>query len=157
MGEIDRTAGRNPYEPPKATLADIVPSTTEIPGRVVAAVRLIWLSLVLGAVSTAVFSIHPPPGKSIVGVMGLVGFGLLVAVVLNLAIRRGKNWARIVFVVLFVIGFLLGIPRLAVLWKAPSVFLVSEELQDILQLVSVILLLTEPATRWFKLSSATKE
>jgi hypothetical protein len=89
--------------------------------------------------------------------MAPVGFTLFVVVctyavliLLVLKIARGRNWARIVFLILFIIG---TVPTLPIvrdeLERAPLVGALSI-LQILLQIWVLVLLFTKPGSAWFR-------
>jgi len=120
------------------------------PRSVGTAVTLLWISLAVGIAKVALDFTH-------LRAMAPVGFTLFVLVctfavliLLVLKIARGRNWARIVFLILFIIG---TVPTLPVvrdeLERAPLVGALSS-LQIGLQIWVLVLLFTKPGSAWFR-------
>jgi hypothetical protein len=135
----------NPFSPPQAQVEDVSaagpsrPSTR--PRQVELAYRLVLASLALGMLN------------HVLGRLGSFAFTALVLLLLfglGVAMRAGHNWARIVFLVLF----LLGLPTL---FATPSLvaqfgvaFLVVFCVQTILQIGTLWLVFTQPGSSWFR-------
>lgn len=110
------------------------------------AIMLLWAAVVIGAIGTlAVFTLS---GTSLVGVLaGIVG--VLIVAFLITKIGVGRNWARIVLLVLFAIGVLQFLVSADVAFTfAPLLFLLGL-LQLVLQGGALYLLFTPPGNAWF--------
>jgi hypothetical protein len=146
----------NPYSPPTAEVADVaVAHSMEKPVQVVWAVRLLWSSVVLSFVRDIVqfgyiWSMGELPTATLVG--GLIGglIGFLIAMWFIGKVSAGRNWARIVILVLM----LLGIASLPMLWPylgaATPIQLIVGATQQVLTLVVLILVFTSPGKFWFR-------
>jgi hypothetical protein len=136
----------NPYSPPKALVAD--PSTevaqTSPPHEVTVATRFLWYSVAAGAISI-VLDLLGTIGRSSFGipVIPLLAIGVLSW--LTYSISRGRNWARIAFLVVFVLGSpVLYLLQRTVIVRAASVVIL------VLELVALYLLFTGVGARWFR-------
>jgi hypothetical protein len=120
------------------------------PRSVGTAVTLLWVSLAVGIAKVALDFAH-------LRAMAPLGFTLFVLVatfavliLLVLKIAAGRNWARITFLILFIIG---TVPTLPVvrdeLERAPLVGGLSI-LQILLQIWALVLLFTRPGSAWFR-------
>jgi len=118
------------------------------PPEVLYALRLAFASL---AVALIAMPFGPPVAKPQLWVIKIIGLILTLSFTtfLLIMILRGRNWARMLFIVLFFIGFPFTIPAfLIVLQKKPvaAVFFLA---QLSLQLMAVVLLLQKPTRNWF--------
>jgi len=148
---LSEDASSNPYAPPGANVADppdVVVSAR--PGTVDWALRLLWAAVALGGVFML---FNPSTLKSataaiLVRAIGLLFLTPLVWLTWKIAARR--NWARVTWIVVTVMGtlFVLRSPQrvihLSLLGQANFM------LQTGLQWTTVTLLLTPSARRWFK-------
>lgn len=130
------------------------------PQKVDTAVKLLYASLGLGIISSVLF----PPGLDEVSSFGsalndslfiffTAGLTFGLTWLLIYMIGKGKNWARITFLVFFIIGIPLSIvtfPLFLLLSYTPvidvSLFLV----QTGMDLVALVFLFQEESSAWFK-------
>ncbi|MAH21540.1 MAG: hypothetical protein CMO12_01865 [Thaumarchaeota archaeon] len=78
------------------------------------AVRLLWISLIFGIIR-AVLEITKI--KEIIGMIIGVGIALPIIAIIALLIYmigKGKNWAKLTYLVLFIVGLSLNIPALVI-------------------------------------------
>lgn len=140
----------NHYTPPTSAVADIPASSQgPAPGKTVLAVRLLWLSLLLALPSFYLSVERSPSGAAttIAVIFQLVIFALVAY--LNVSILRCRNWARIVSLVLTILGLLF----VALVPNPPDITVVERliaGLSSILDLAAMYLLFTEPSSVWFK-------
>ena len=119
------------------------------PRSVTLAVMLLWISLAIGVIKMP----FDPAGMKAVPFPALV-WSIAAAImaffcVLIFMISSGRNWARITFLVLFLLGLLVGLPGvMAEFQRAPMLALVSVA-ASVMQLWAVILLFTSPGKGWF--------
>lgn len=122
----------------------------EKPSQVKNAVYLLYATLVMGVVSS-ILNLSDP------GVQASLGFAL-VAMVITFAIllfnvtmiSRGRNWARMVYLVLYVIGLPRSIVFLLQMLPSNTLTALIGTVQAILQLVAIVLLFQKPSSVWFK-------
>ncbi len=76
--------------------------------------------------------------------------GILVTGLMLVLIAKGYNWARWIFIVLTVLGFILHIPIIITEISSDYIGAISLILQTVLQAYAVVLLLLRPAGQWFK-------
>jgi hypothetical protein len=120
------------------------------PGSVGTAVTVLWVSLGVGIAKVALdfanLRAMAPMGFTLFVLVAT--FAVLILLVLKIA--AGRNWARIVFLVLFIVG---TVPTLPVvrdeLERAPLVGALSI-LQILLQIWALVLLFTKPGSAWFR-------
>ena len=140
------TAG-NPYSPPKAQVRDASDARPlgERPQQIAFAIALSSISLLIGVVSGAVpYSAEPVQRAVETGIWALV---IAAGIMINLAVWRGRNWARVVYAVLTVLA-LLGIPL--ELSARPAAALALDIVSLVLAVVVLYLLFTGPGSVWFK-------
>ncbi len=125
-------------------------SPAQKPQPVVIAVNLLWASLVVGlvkmlmdfsnlsAVAPAAFT-----NFTLIFTFALIGF-------LIFKISAGKNWARITFLFLFVIGVLPVLPFVVGEFSRSAVFGALSVAQIGLQVYALFLLFTQPGSSWFR-------
>jgi hypothetical protein len=141
----------NPYAPPTTEVADISPMNKwPQPRQVYWAVALLWVSLLLGLLAI-VLAIEREGGDTAI-LAWVLGFQLVFVVLaayLNVCIYRGRNWARITFLVLFFISLVI-----VVFVPNPPEFTLAERVTDVvavlLDMVAAVLLFTKPGSLWFK-------
>src|SRR4051812_16777416 len=101
---------RNPYTPPATAVADpeLVPPV-ERPRSVTHAIRLVWVTFVLGIplgfYSTATSDVGAGAvivALIVIAIVDAVAFGICFWLLDS--VGGGKNWARIVLLVLFLVG-----------------------------------------------------
>lgn len=134
----------SPPPPPPLT------SNTQKPQRIKNAVLMLWISLGLGVVRSA-WEIPAQADKSTLGfVISVMVFTLLFMGFFIWMIDRGKNWARITFLVLFILGVPLSIlPLLQSLAYAPISGLIGVA-QVVLQTIAVVFIFLKDSSAWFK-------
>ena len=135
----------NPYAPPKAELADPEDVESSESGTPIHVKRAVWLlagSLALGAIKTSLAPVH--------GSLWVVVATIAIVAGLTAAISRGVNWARVTFLVLF----LLGLPGMffirELLLRESRVSLVILAAQTVFQLTAAALLFLPASTAWFR-------
>ena len=146
----------NPYAPPKAVVADPVidPAARSRPREVTLAARLLWVALALGAFNAVVDSARLASSGSVPPyfLVGSVAGSLLVLCVLAWLTNRiahGRNWARIVFLVMFVIGIPIFLLQLPVMF-ASSVFATAVSATiSVLQMIALYLVFLGAGSYWF--------
>lgn len=125
-------------------------SETSRPGNVKTAVYLFITTLLIGIIRS---TLESSAQLQTVPLWLLMIFVLIIYLVIGgliYMIYAGKNWARYLFSVLFVIGLPLSIkPMIVSLSNTPvSGFL--GILQSILQLIGIVFLFTKESSSWFK-------
>jgi hypothetical protein len=119
------------------------------PNQVKLAVNLVWLSLGIGLLSTV---FHQPATSPKFG----VGFAVAVIVVtfaiiifINFKILAGRNWARILNLILFAIGLPMSVLPLGKVFNQPTFDGLAEVLQIGLQAASLYLVFLTKGKEWF--------
>lgn len=140
----------NPYAPPNAVVSDINLSEEIARPRLLdVAAMLLWTSLIVWAL-TAVFdasagkllkNVSPVATVIVLAVSVGVNAGLTALVV------TGRNWARILWLVLCAVGF---IAQFATGFPSGFIERSTWVLQTVMNLAVFGILLTPTAARWFK-------
>ena len=97
------------YAPPATEVADVgTGGPRKPPAQVVWAVRLLWASLAVSVLASFIVPQSAEGGAAAAAVGLVIQWGLLAfSGWLNVCIWRQKNWARIVYLVLFLLGLVL--------------------------------------------------
>jgi len=87
----------------------------------------------------------------------VVGFSVFITifvfafmVLLIFKIGKGRNWARVTFLILFVIGIPLSVPVLLLTFSKNPFFGIINIIQILLQLAAMVLLFQKRSSDWYK-------
>jgi hypothetical protein len=140
---------------------DQVPDSraTQLPQIIVAkpqavriAVALLWVSLAIGVINPWLVAHGSTPEHLVAyGIFVLLCCGIGIPFVL--AISAGRNWARILLLVLFVAGCVIDAFDYARLAARPTFSAAEFALQTVLQLVALCLMFSRSATPWYRRAS----
>ena len=112
--------------------------------------------LVSGSLHAAYATLPPTVSRSFANailVLGVVfGVGINAFFVYN--IFKGRNWARIVYLVFFLLGILFAVPSFIVLLGQSPAWVVFSLIGYGAQVVALVLLFTGPGNAWFKPQAA---
>jgi hypothetical protein len=145
---------RNLYAPPAAAVADPVAPREARPLEVVRAVRLLWISLAIGVIGLIARYLLELSIGLIAYLLISAGARYLISAWIILRIAGGHNWARIVFLVIY----LAGLGYMIFNWHSYAQLFTGEQpltalelaAKTLLDLGAACLLLTPRANRWFK-------
>jgi carboxyl-terminal processing protease len=146
-----------------------LPQSIEKPKKVGIAVKLVYATLAVGAMR----SIWEIPARarqfetswdtSPLSSQSLIGFSILVMLLtlsflgyLVYMIDKGRNWARITFLVLLIIGIPFSIIPLLLSFAYSPISGILSVAQVVAQTVAVILLFQKESSRWFLSAGANK-
>lgn len=125
------------------------PESKDRPTEVLCAVQLAFASLVV-----ALIAIPLQPGvmksQSLGFLILVMASSLLFTSFILFMIWRGQNWARLLFIILFVIGVPFSFIGFLKTLPLNPVYAVINLIQISLQMMAVVLLLQHPARNWFK-------
>jgi succinate-acetate transporter protein len=129
-------------------------STSGKPGTVTLAMGLLWASLALGLVKFALNYQNSALAPNLTATLAVLGATLAVYILLIFMMSRGRNWARIAFLVLFVVGLVPSLPALlADFGRSPVIGGLA--LGDVvLQAWALILVFINPGKTWFQRKAA---
>jgi hypothetical protein len=136
--------------PPKASPMENSVQT-EKPSTVVRAVKLLWASLLLGPLKIALeFSYVQASGALAFVVVGLFVTFPVVAFFIS-KISAGRNWARITFLVMFILVFVSRLSLVVEEFDRSAVLVgILSIAQFALQLYVLFLIFTQPGSSWFR-------
>jgi len=142
---------RNPYTPPEASVAvneQLRPANR--PPEVKKAIQLLWGSLAIGPINLALDWSHLSGLMPMSNV--LITLGLTVALFgwLTAKIGVGRNWARVTFLVLMVLGLPFTALMLVATLKRTPAEGVLQIVQALMQIYSLYLLFAVPGKSWFQ-------
>jgi hypothetical protein len=125
-------------------------SSVERPSDATRAIHLLYASIAIGFVSSVVRLTYDFFGARIVVALipAVLIFGLFALLVFK--ISRGRNWARITFLVIFLIGVPFAIPIYAQELKRNFLSGSLSVFMALLQLVAAYLLFRKNSNTWFK-------
>ena len=140
----------NPYEPPKSEVQDASPRRliAARPRAIIQAIALLWISSGLGFAG-GLSEMSASQGALIFSVVVMVAL----AAGLTVGIWRGKNWARILYLILV----LLSLTNLVSAWgltERPQFEVALEAVSFVADAGSFFLMFTPPGSLWFQ--SATE-
>ena len=120
------------------------------PITVTRAVQLFYASFAIGLIQTIFDLAHKLSGFTffLAIIFALIFIGILCFFVSKIAARR--NWARIVFLILLIIGLPLSIPRYLAELKATPTHGYVSILLAVLQVIAIVLLFTRSSNQWFR-------
>lgn len=148
----------NPYRAPRADVDDLVPTVDDDrpprPIQVAVAVVMFWVVLVMQIASLVYNWQFLRYATGVVFVLACVvsGFWILSAWLVAM-IERGLNWARITYLVLYLLIFLpfYALMILATLtYMRTTVGALPTLAQAVLQLIALVLLFVGPARHWYR-------
>lgn len=120
------------------------------PQAVVTAINLLWASLAVGLVVTLMdFSNLNAAAPAVFAYFVLI-FTFALIVFLILKISAGRNWARITFLVMFIIHVLPSLPSMPGEFSRSAVVGALSVAYIGLQIYALFLLFTQPGSSWFR-------
>jgi hypothetical protein len=149
----------NPYAPPAAPVADTFENTglASKPSQIELATRMLWITLGLGVINSALEwnSLISTSPVAVVLSIQVLTFGILAWITVK--IGRGRNWARILYLVTSLAGLKIILIQLPALFARSALVGSIGTVQVLLQLASLYLVFSEPGRRWFKHVSSETE
>lgn len=148
----------NPYTPPAAPVADASEPLrpVERPRQVDRAVRLLWIVLALGVVNSALqWRVLAASPASLATILLVQALGIGIAAWLTIKISGGRNWARITYLVMAVIGLPMIVLSLPATFNVSPISGVVTLVQIGLQITALYLVFSEPGREWFRRPALT--
>jgi hypothetical protein len=120
------------------------------PTSIIAAMNILYAMLFLGIVNWAIgeWSMHLSPGDRVKRAIILVVTVIIIFGLIKM-IGLGKKWARVVLLVLFVLGVLVLPRTLGPLFQFNLLVGVLAVFQALLQAVALVFLFLQVSTQWF--------
>ena len=138
----------NPYSAPRSAVTDTPLPPMERPRVVVIAVALLWTEVALGLLESLLDWKHVTAGEAATFVLIVDGVFLVLSVLINLMIWRGRNWARIVALVLTVLGVVGFAPVIGAEFARAPFVTVLGMIELLLDAVALYLVFV-PGRQWF--------
>jgi hypothetical protein len=129
---------------------------TKTPKKVQNAVTILYITLGIGILRDV---IDAPANAKMTGVGFLIYITLVVFVVMVFLIAmigRGRNWARITFLILFFLGLLASILSIVYSFTLSPISSVLTLAQVVLQMVALVFLFQQESSAWFRAKPAAK-
>jgi hypothetical protein len=139
----------NPYAPPKSDVNLPSRRPAERPREIVAAVRLMWLSLIL-VVPTSPYDLQTRPWLGWVADIVLLGVIYAVSILIIVKINRGRNWARITALVLALMGVMGALIVTTTAPSEPVWYLALSLVSMVVNGIGVYLTFRPPGSSWFR-------
>lgn len=144
----------NPYAPPKTHVVDSDPALVpmERPKEIMTAIWLAFIGYGLGIVVVLLTWDYYSKLQTLGGFLGSQLFTLAIMFWLYYKIYMGRNWARIVLLVLAVIGLAvtMNAAAMSLLKTAPMLAKAQMGLGLVLNIVVLWLLFLSPGRHWFR-------
>ena len=134
------------------TMPDAQNNATK-PSQVSLAVKLLYACLGIGLISSGrlIFRGSVATNEAAGVVVTILIMGVIFFVFLTVCIDKGKNWARIALLVLFLLGLPFSLPSLLSGFnQSLTIETISPLVQDILLIVALALLFQRTSAGWFK-------
>jgi hypothetical protein len=141
----------NPYRPPRAPVVDVrdAAQTNVRPRLVNIAVGLIVISMVTGFVNTALQMKQSVTTRQFGSFLAAAILSTLIAGLITYKIWQGRTSARILLLVLVVIGLAISIPQIPVMFQMSVAFASVFILRSVLLLAALAILFLTTAKHWF--------
>lgn len=128
--------------------------TTSRPQHVTTAVIILGLALIYGLVVAAVkvSLVMPPETPQMVATVGMA-FALVtfcIGAFFIFMIFKGKNWARIIFLILFILGAVFALPTAIGMFQRAPVMGMLSLIGLAARIVALVLLFTAASNEWFR-------
>lgn len=146
-------AVNNPYEAPKSDVRDVeFPRLlAERPRQIVYATLSFWLSFLI-SIPLIAREMEKSPDRATVAVVATAFIGLLLAFLAaaNVAVWRGRNWGRIVFLIFSLLSVVSFVADLRETLRSTGVEITLTVISTGLDVVVSCLLFTQPGALWFQ-------
>ena len=120
------------------------------PYKVTTAVKLLYITLGIGVLRGIMESSTQAEVTSPAFVMFIAFFVLVVMWLFIFMIGKGRNWARITFLVLFIVGTPFSVLPLMQSLGANPISGLLGIVQTIIQIVALVFLFQKPSSDWFR-------
>jgi hypothetical protein len=124
---------------------------TARPEKVGTAVKLLYINLGIGVLSGIMEALMHAP-MTLVFVTVILGTMWL----LTYMIGKGRNWARITFLVMFIIGLPISVPFLLLSFAENLISALLGIGQTTIQIIAMVFLFQKPSSDWFRDMKANK-
>lgn len=144
---------QTPYAPPTARVSDPPEVRGPIPASVRRAAQFLWVSVVLSAALGGLYFVGAVPSANfLVDAVTAVVTAAVIALIAA-KVSAGRNWARWLFVVIYILGSVMFGVLVVLMPQAflslPGLLQVSALVQFALQTSALVLMFTRPSRQWF--------
>ncbi len=141
-------ANRNPYAPPQTGVGDVASGMPIArPPQVGYAVALMWLALVLDILDTVV---DPQFAEAELVSQAIIAVLLAMQAVFIVLVSAGHNWARILVLVMFLLGTLMTVSDFGEEWRHSRLVAWIDVSSMGVEALALVLIFTRPGSRWFR-------
>ena len=143
----------NPYRAPQAPVDDFIHEEDrgERPEAATRAVALLWITLVIQAAGLAfIWRLYKLFGPIDFMVAGIITGTWVMNAFLVAMIERGRNWARITALVLYLLALPFLVLSIMATWKMSPLAAGGAALQLVLQTIAMVLLFGRASREWFR-------
>jgi hypothetical protein len=137
----------SPYTPPKSDVAAAESQPLPCPSQVNIAVALLWIGWGLGLPIWYLSAVRDPATGFLPWMIAFTGTLFILSAALNVMVSRGRNWARIVVLVLVALS---AIMILFPVDESSALEEVLTGLSVVLEGYAVYLLFTNPGKLWYQ-------
>lgn len=144
----------NRYAPPVAAVGDIAEEGPPRPLQVTWAVRLLWATTICSLPQLYAAAVHAPSTAGLIVTLAFEGLMIAFGCFLYVCIHRGRNWARIVTLILTVLSTAAGVLALDIT-RLPALEQAFDVINMAVDIVCMVLLFVPPSGAWFKARAAS--
>ena len=138
----------NPYSAPRSAVTDTPLPPKERPRVVVIAVALLWTEVALGLLNSLLDWEYLNADTPAAFVLIVQGVFVALSVLINVMIWRGRNWARIVALVLTILGVAGYAPQIGADFARAPLMAVLGMVELLLDIIALYLVFV-PGRQWF--------
>ncbi len=127
------------------------------PGNVTTAIQLLYITLIIsfvcGIINVIKMHSNPAAGPAGLGIGPMVAILIVSLVIfwfLFFHISRGRNWARIIYLILFILGILSTGWHLKMYLSQGMLISLATLVNYVLGIVAIVLLFTSESNAWFR-------
>jgi hypothetical protein len=143
----------NPYTPPKSYVRDVEPGRllAQRPRQIVYATLLFWMSFLI-SVPLIYWEYQEAPEEMAATVIATTLLVLILSFMatVNVAVWRGRNWARIVFLIFSVLSVVAFVADLRETLQSSVIAIVLTVVSTAMDVAVSYFLFTKPGSLWFR-------
>ena len=125
------------------------PTSPQMPREAKLATNLLWISLGVGLINFAFQFDYLKSQASVGFIVTVSGITFAIIALLVHFISAGRNWARITFLVMFLLGLIPAVPQLAAIFERSLLSGLTSLGQWLLQIIALYLVFSKPGASWF--------
>ncbi len=149
---MDHNEKNNLYAPPRARVADPIPmSLSQRPRQISVAIWLLCISFAIGYLNRDL--VYPLIAGTAFPRVPAMAASFIIGIAVSMWIGRklllGRNWMRVTFLILFVLGLAFTPFRMARLFHGSNELLIIYVVQSVIQAFAILLMFIKPGSSWF--------